>query len=205
MVQLARNLYREEIHLCKNLKTRAKFFWTLLLPTSGRFFLFVSSHARVSAARRLSVSSDASRHRIIRAPMRQIREGVLIASQRSAERSDMGGVVRVCVEEGRVVVVRGRGWGRGRGSFKDGSTTPAICSEKKNIQSNSCWRKTERHQRSASGGTTLARGRGHKCYHAAPGDMPALSSSSLSYHCLLCLGRIKAGQRTDLLLLQEQF
>lgn len=32
--------------------------------------------------------------------MRQIREGVLVAAQRSVERSDMGGAVRVFVKEG---------------------------------------------------------------------------------------------------------
>lgn len=59
--------------------------------------------------------------------MRQIREGVLVAAQRSAERSDMGGAVRVLVKEGR-----------SGGAFKDGSTVSAICCEKadeKNIQS----------------------------------------------------------------------
>lgn len=160
------------------------------------FLIFMSLHARVSA-RRLSVSSDASRHRIIRAPMRQIREGVLVAAQRSVERSDMGGAVRVFVKEGR----------RGGGAFKDGSTVSAICCEKadeKNIQSAGCWRKTEWHQRSAGAGTTLARGIGHKCYQAASGDMRTLSPSSPSYHCLLCLGRIKASQRPDVLVLEEQ-
>lgn len=60
--------------------------------------------------------------------MRQIREGVLVAAQRSVERSDMGGAVRVFVKEGR----------RGGGAFKDGSMVSAICCEKadeKNIQS----------------------------------------------------------------------
>lgn len=155
----------------------------------------MSSHARVSAARRLSVSSDTSRHRIIRAPMMQICEGVLLASQRSVERSHMGGVVRVSVKEEEEEA----------GAFKDASTVPAICCEKKkNHPVGLRCRKTERHQRSSGAAATLTRGRGHKCYQAASGDMPTLSPSSPSYHCLLCLGRIKAGQRPGVLLLREQ-
>lgn len=96
----------------------------------------------------------------------------------------------------------------GGGAFKDGSTVSAICCEKadgKNIQSAGAGRsKTEWHQRSGGAGPTLARGIGHKCYQAASGDMRTLSPSSPSYHCLLCLGRIKASQPPDVLVLEEQ-
>lgn len=156
----------------------------------------MSLHACVSA-RRLSVSSDASRHRIIRAPMRQIRQGVLVAAQRSVERSDMGGAVRVFVKDGP------EGWGGIQG-WLDGFCNLLWESRREKHPVSCCWRKTEWHQRSAGAGTTLARGIGHKCYQAASGDMRTLSPSSPSYHCLLCLGRIKASQRPDVPVLEEQ-
>lgn len=155
----------------------------------------MSLHARVSA-RRLSVSSDASRHRIIRAPMRQIREGVLVAAQRSAERSDMGGAVRVFEKEGR--------GGHSRMARRSLQSAVRKQTRKTSSQLVLAQDRMAPAQRSAGAGTTLARGIGHKCYQAASGDMRTLSPSSPSYHCLLCLGRIKASQRPDVLVLEEQ-
>lgn len=99
---------------------------------------------------------------------------------------------------------RGGGGGGGIQGWLDGFCNLLWESRREKHPVSCCWRKTEWHQRSAGAGTTLARGIGHKCYQAASGDMRTLSPSSPSYHCLLCLGRIKASQRPDVLVLEEQ-